>query len=335
MNNSEITEPVSTVATEDSAFGEPLRLARTERGLSREEVSETTHLSVAIIDAIEKSDISRLPPPTFVQGYLRIYARFLGLPEAAVVDEFNRAIPHKQETELNPRSTLPSQATSHSPLMRSVTVVMLLFAMLALVYGAYDYYVKTAETIGQQKTDAAALELPEYAQQDIEQHAIISEDGELIVVAPERVEDDMADANVDASANLVAGAEIDSLETATVAQQVARADAVAELAATPVEAEAADIVDTDNGLDSIVLRPRNDSWVEIVDATNKKLYHNLVQKDQVLRLQGVAPFDVFLGNAPAVQLLVNGIEVKMTKYIRPNNVARFSVSTRIDRVVFH
>lgn len=323
MNNSETTEPASPVEAEHIAFGESLHQAREARGLTLEEVSSSTHLSVAVIDAIEKSDIARLPPPTFVQGYLRIYARFLGLSESTVVNDFNRAIPHQQEAELHPRSTLPSQATSHSPLMRSVTVVLLLFAMLALVYGAYDYYVKTAETMGQQRTDedATALQLPEYEQPGIQQHAVISDDGELIVVAPDSIENDLAD--------FEAGNENSEAEQ----QVIAGTDAGADTAT--VEAEAAVAVMADNGLDTIELRPRNDSWVEIVDATNKKLYHNLVQKDQVLRLQGVAPFDVFLGNAPAVQLLVNGIEVKMTRYIRRNNVARFSVSTGADKVIFH
>ncbi len=326
MNNSEITEPASPVEAEHIAFGESLHQAREARGLTLEEVSNSTHLSVAVVDAIEKSDIARLPPPTFVQGYLRIYARFLGLSESTVVNDFNRAIPHQQEAELHPRSTLPSQATSHSPLMRSVTVVLLLFAMLALVYGAYDYYVKTAETMGQQRTDedATALQLPEYEQPGIQQHAVISEDGELIVVAPDSNENDLADFEA-GNENIAAGA--------AEQQVIAGTDAGADTAT--LEAEAADAVMADNGLDTIELRPRNDSWVEIVDATNKKLYHNLVQKDQVLRLQGEAPFDVFLGNAPAVQLLVNGIEVKMARYIRRNNVARFSVSTRIDRVIFH
>ncbi|MGB5397239.1 MAG: RodZ domain-containing protein [Gammaproteobacteria bacterium] len=323
MNNSETTEPASPVEAEHIAFGESLHQAREARGLTLEEVSSSTHLSVAVIDAIEKSDIARLPPPTFVQGYLRIYARFLGLSESTVVNDFNRAIPHQQEAELHPRSTLPSQATSHSPLMRSVTVVLLLFAMLALVYGAYDYYVKTAETMGQQRTDedATALQLPEYEQPGIQQHAVISDDGELIVVAPDSIENDLAD--------FEAGNENSEAEQ----QVIAGTDAGDDTAT--VEAEAAVAVMADNGLDTIELRPRNDSWVEIVDATNKKLYHNLVQKDQVLRLQGVAPFDVFLGNAPAVQLLVNGIEVKMTRYIRRNNVARFSVSTGADKVIFH
>ena len=323
MNSSE-TESTTKADVDNAAFGEALRQARAERGLSLEEVSSSTHLSVAIIDAIENSDISRLPPPTFVQGYLRIYARFLDLSETAVVDEFNRAIPHKQETELSPRSTLPAQATSHSPLMRSVTVLLLLFVMLALVYGAYDYYVKTAETISQQKTGSdviTSLKLPEY-EQDAQQHAIVSEDGEMIVVAPERTDSEPVDETwIDA-----AGSEPGDQE------DIAEVDTVIDAASGTSQAASAD---ADNGLDNIELRPRNDSWVEIVDARNEKLYHNLVQKDQVLQLQGVAPFDVFLGNAPAVQLLVNGIEVKMTRYIRRNNVARFSVSTRNDKVIFH
>jgi hypothetical protein len=52
-------------------------------------------------------------------------------------------------------------------------------------------------------------------------------------------------------------------------------------------------------------------------------------------LRGTAPFDIFLGNAPAMEVRVNGINIDMTKFVRSNKIAHFNVSTSDQQVVFH
>ncbi len=60
--------------------GERLRRAREEQGLSQDEVSKHLRLSLSYLRALEEDDYDRLPEPPFIKGYLRNYARFLGLP---------------------------------------------------------------------------------------------------------------------------------------------------------------------------------------------------------------------------------------------------------------
>lgn len=67
------------------SFGEELRRERIVRDISLEEISSATKISVRLLTALEQSDLSRLPSPTFTRGFIRAYARHLGIePEEKV-----------------------------------------------------------------------------------------------------------------------------------------------------------------------------------------------------------------------------------------------------------
>ena len=63
-----------------------LSSARKEVKWSVEDVAANLNLRIAVIEALEADDYSDLPGPTFVRGYLRSYARLLGVDEKEVVE---------------------------------------------------------------------------------------------------------------------------------------------------------------------------------------------------------------------------------------------------------
>lgn len=68
-----------------------------------------------------------------------------------------------------------------------------------------------------------------------------------------------------------------------------------------------------------------DSWVEVVDAEGRRLFFDLARAGRVVEVEGRAPFDVFLGNAPGVGIVVDGHPFDHGPYNRIGNVARFSL----------
>ncbi|MHB1125529.1 MAG: helix-turn-helix domain-containing protein [Bacillota bacterium] len=60
-------------------IGESLRKAREEKGLSLRQVEEATKIRTCYLDALENEDFQRLPGLFYAQGFIRSYARFLGL----------------------------------------------------------------------------------------------------------------------------------------------------------------------------------------------------------------------------------------------------------------
>jgi cytoskeletal protein RodZ len=66
-------------------IGTALGRARRARGMSLAELSERTRLSVAVLIAIERNQLDRLPGGVFIRGFLRAYAREVGCdPQSAV-----------------------------------------------------------------------------------------------------------------------------------------------------------------------------------------------------------------------------------------------------------
>ena len=70
--------------------GAHLREAREKTGMTVDKVATALLLHPAVVEALEVDAYDRLPAPTFVRGYLRGYARLLGLPAGPVLDMYDR-----------------------------------------------------------------------------------------------------------------------------------------------------------------------------------------------------------------------------------------------------
>lgn len=73
-----------------AALGERFRAAREARGLSLSDVAEQIRIRSVYLGAIEDEHWSAIGAPVYARGFLRTYARFLGLDPEEVVAEFNR-----------------------------------------------------------------------------------------------------------------------------------------------------------------------------------------------------------------------------------------------------
>src|SRR5260370_14739795 len=102
--------------------GERLRREREMRGITLNEIAEYTKISRRHLESLEKEDFDSLPGGVFNKGFVRAYARYLGIDEdqavtdysaasneqAAPEDKFPLEISHKPDPKLNPRrSSLP------------------------------------------------------------------------------------------------------------------------------------------------------------------------------------------------------------------------------------
>jgi cytoskeleton protein RodZ len=75
--------------SELASFGEELRREREIRGISLKEISDATKISKRFLEAIEKNDHKTLPAPVFTRGFVREYARYLGLNTEEIVNRYN------------------------------------------------------------------------------------------------------------------------------------------------------------------------------------------------------------------------------------------------------
>jgi len=77
-------------------LGEKLRQAREERGISISEVAEQTRISPHYLDSIENDDYRTLPGGIFNKGFVKSYAKYVGLDEQEALQDYSRIISQQE-----------------------------------------------------------------------------------------------------------------------------------------------------------------------------------------------------------------------------------------------
>src|SRR6516165_1469029 len=81
-----------------SGFGGRLRDARERRGVSLRQIANATKISVGVLEALERNDISRLPGGIFGRAFVRSYAIEVGLNPEETIQDFIAQFPHDSVT---------------------------------------------------------------------------------------------------------------------------------------------------------------------------------------------------------------------------------------------
>ena len=84
-------QPQTPPHSELASFGEELRREREIRGISLKEIADATKISKRFLEAIERNDHRTLPAPVFTRGFVREYAKYLGLNADEMVNRYNYA----------------------------------------------------------------------------------------------------------------------------------------------------------------------------------------------------------------------------------------------------
>lgn len=120
-----------------------LRHARERMGLSLRDVADRTKIRAAILDAIENNDADRLPPPIFARGFVKAYAREVGLDPQMVAGRYfpePAAAPARNAARTRDRSVgdsasahgFPERATSNLITTALIVAAGLLFIVPGL-----------------------------------------------------------------------------------------------------------------------------------------------------------------------------------------------------------
>ena len=122
--------------SEPIPFGGWLRRQRELRQVSLREIADVTKISIRYLEALEDDRFDVLPAPVFAKGFLREYARYVGLDPDEVVNTYltaqSEARPEESTESRPPRSKRSSREwTSGLLLALAVVVVLALVALVA------------------------------------------------------------------------------------------------------------------------------------------------------------------------------------------------------------
>lgn len=274
--------------------GRRLREAREHQRLKTEDVAERLHLQPAQVEALEDDDYSRFSAPIFISGYLRSYARLLGLDPESVIRALER-----QGLEQPP---ILSELTARMPSLRRRRGLSPRVRMAVIAGGTIAFMLVLWLALRPVEVDTVPGEAA-------------SRTPDATVPAPE------APASVAPP----------PLPAATPEQSSA---GVAQAPAPEPEEEIREEPppSTNEPMDELVLRFSGESWVEAADVTGRRMAYRMGNFPDVLRLRGLAPFDILLGNARNVTIEYNGkpyVDVPISR----TNVASFRLGEPNDEGV--
>lgn len=276
-----------------AGVGVRLRTARESRQLSIDEVASQLRLPVRHLDALEHEDLGRLPDASYVCGYLRAYAKFLELPSNEIVENFPGVREHVQSVKSTVMPTkLATPREEALPANRDPWLGGAIVLFLALL-GVWMLV---------QVTDWWNGAGEDIAQSSSSEVATPADEGN-VPTTPESTALPALTAPVDTAAN-------------PLTNPSAGADVIAALPpATPIS--------------DLVVEFSGDSWVEVHDASDRRLVYGLGKAGQARAVKGQAPFRVVLGATQYVQIRFNGTTLDMTPY-RQREAAAFRIGTADD-----
>ena len=124
------------------SFGARLAAAREKERLSVGDMASRLRLHVKQVRAIEREDLAQLPEAAYVRGFVRSYARSLGLDPGPLVDDLNSKLAPAPESVVDgmtkARDYSPVRAASHERASRSLVLSLAVVALVVL--GALGWY---------------------------------------------------------------------------------------------------------------------------------------------------------------------------------------------------
>ncbi len=119
--------------------GARLREAREKRGVSLRQISSITRISVMSLEALERSDLSRLPGGIFTRSFIRAYAQEVGLDPDRTVQDFIA----EQPADAGPAIAGPAAIEDSEQLdsdRKAVTTALRLVLVSLPIIGLVIYY---------------------------------------------------------------------------------------------------------------------------------------------------------------------------------------------------
>lgn len=111
---------------------------REKHGLSLDEVAKATKIKASFLSAIEKGEYRKLPSSAYIQGFVKNYADFLGLPKRETMALFRREFSEKELLGVLPEGFTKQE---NIPLGRwKITQRAIIVGLLFLALFGYLFY---------------------------------------------------------------------------------------------------------------------------------------------------------------------------------------------------
>lgn len=311
--------------------GETLRQARESNGWSLAEVALKLNLTVTSLSNLEAGAFDKLPGHTFARGYIRAYAKLLGMDQTVLVQQFDQSTgTDSQGSNVHALGRIEEPVRVSHTILRIVSLLLL----IAVIGGGFVWW--------QDQTSQRTRDLTSLAPEHVE---VEGADGTTQIHPIDEPEDQaVAENQADNSTSLAlpqseTSAESTGAESAAPAPEpVAPAVAPSAPAQTPAPVVAAPATPAPNvpatpaptapvaqapsaeaaapvaGEGQVQLQFTGDCWAQVTDGRGKVIFSGLKHKGDSVSVSGKPPLNVRLGVARAAQVSYNGQPVDIAPF---------------------
>ena len=301
--------------TELTGIGAELRRARESQGLTLADVAQQLKFAPHQIEFLENERFDRLPGPTIARGMVRNYARLLNLePESMVARMAPKVAPLPDATLQGPALKQPVPFSDGGG--RSTWIYAgfsLAVLALAAVLG-YEWQQERAAPQFVAPVDAQRAAEP--APQPVE---TLADPAPAPVMAEAPKPEPKPEPKIPKPEPKIPKPEPKSPKPEP--KQAIEKPAPPQVATAPQSTTDAQPREAAGNLRRIVLICEEDSWLEVRDGTGRSVVQSLYPAGSERVVRGRGPFEIVIGNARAVRLLVDDKPVDLKRHTR-GEVAR-------------
>lgn len=342
-----VIDSPSTHGTPNSASpGELLARQREQLGIPLTDAARALNLRPAVVAGLEQDDYQEIPVATYRRGYLRSYAKYLGMDDRLVLEAYQaRSGGTDTERKVTPVSTARPPSRIGAWLFKLVTLLVIVGLIAVTVmwwqsrggneppgFGSTTPE-ETATAPAEPASEAAETEESagsSFTSGD-ESATTLPSNATSVTPSPTAEQDQAPSAQDDADAiagldesilDSDSGAGAESDELSSTAQSEGEQSTTEQDSAEDEQTAAAEQTANANVLE---LTFNEQSWTEIFDATNQRVFVGLQTPGTSTTVEGEPPFRLTVGNATGVELRYLGEEVDLPARAGANNVARFTL----------
>lgn len=315
-------------AGEPSGLGRALRRARLGQGHDIPEIAASLRIRPEYLEALEAGDHAKLPGRVYAIGFVRSYSSFLGLDSAVAIERFKAEAVSLDHAHLLPPTPPPEGRVPGGALL----FVSLIGA--AVLYGGW--WILSAE---ERRLPEIVASVPDRLQRLVD--SAVESGGGMLVRLP-RAEQAIVPGSASAAAPVPAAAvpapaepsapqpvaqpaspqavasvpeprpaEAEEAEAAEDDEGSRPAPEYAQAAAPPTEPSVATLPQAapppvDSGAGRIVLRAREENWVQLRDSSNAPVMTRVLKPGDILKVPERNGLTLMTGNAGGLDILVDG-----------------------------
>ena len=316
---------------ERRTLGATLAAERERQGLARADVAQRLHMSPSQVEALETGEYERLPKGPFLRGFVRNYAKLIGLDPDGVLSLLAEGAPR----EAAPRIIVPTQNIRFDPLGQRFTspwvragataVVVIALALAAMYWWVFVRPQRAAQHQASVASPAVTMPSPAGSMSppfapDTTASGAAPAPSPPPALTPPAATPPASASPPDAAATSAALPATDS-KGAESKPLPSVSSKPAEAQPGPATAPAKPVA----GARRLHFRFKGESWVEVRDASGHVVFRQLNPAGSEASVDAKPPLQVTVGNAHEVEMQRDGKPFDLAEPANDTDVARFKV----------